>query len=212
MSLESNNSFTYASLSRACNNIASSMLRDIEQFNKYGITIEEIEEFVWKIEVHDNMKADKEYLGEITDATKIKNDLAEQLRNQLRMIITWIRTRYTSNKELKTRLNISNIYQQSDPKLKETVEKAVLVFRDLVLKADNSEAIDIEIDKLDQIDNDFNEIIQNILQMKDERKAAAYKRRKHANDLYKKLSAYAELGKNIWENDVRQKHYILKRM
>jgi len=212
MSLPSNNRFSYAELPMACYNMANSIINDIEVFKKYGITIEEMEEFKRKIELHNNMETDEEYVGRIMDATIIKNNLSKQLRSQLRMIITWLRTRYTSNTELRTRLNISNIYKQPDLKLHETIERAILVFRDLISNADNREAIDNEIDILEQINNEFNTTIQNRLQLQDQRKAAAFKRRKHANDLYKQLAAYSELGKNIWENDVRQKHYLMKRL
>jgi len=211
MSLKSNNGFSYASLPMACKNIASAVVRDIEEFNKYGVSIEDIEQFALKIEEHINMETDEEYRAEINVASRIKNELADKLRNQIRILIIGLRLNYKNYKDLRKRLEVKNIYQQSDLKLKETVEKVILVFRDILVNLENNELLENGVNTLEQINNEFDTALQNQIKYKEERKAASYKRRKLANELYEQASTYAELGKVIWANDVRYKHYVLRR-
>ncbi len=77
-------SMSYGELIGICSNVYGYMQRDAAEFLLYGITATNISDFNAKIEAFYNYPQDQEYEAGVKRTTRIKNELANALRIELR--------------------------------------------------------------------------------------------------------------------------------
>ena len=120
--LKRNFSVSYAELSAICKNSMYSMLRDIEEFEHYGINTQQVEDYRAEVENFDKLPVDENYRGQITEAVINKEEAGEVLRHEIRVLKSHLLRIYSLKDPIFTRMRIKELSKQSDYQLVRTGE------------------------------------------------------------------------------------------
>ena len=208
---ESNLNFSYAKLFMLCVEKANLMERDITEYNKFGITIEEVNEFVAQAYQFHGIDTDNELKALQVEAFNNREAIADELRKILREFTHRISMKFGINSSVYTKFGTYDLASQSDGHLALTaavciktaeMEQVVLAEAGVTEEVQNS----LVVNHQEFIDSRVNHqrAICN-------RNAATTQRREVANELYNKLMMLCETGRVIWRerNEALANDYVI---
>jgi len=204
-----NFSMSYAELSGVSKQRANTILRDIAEFENYGISEAEILAFKAKVAGFDSMRIDEDYRGLVMQATQDKDELADRIRGKVRELATFIRRTYSTKSGAYARLKLGNIAKLNDLKLYRTVNSFCYVSRSLELELTANIADRLSI--LEDLNMQFNALIEEKSRRIEERDIATLNRVLLANEIYNQFSEYSRIGQVIWaeSNEAKYNDYVI---
>ena len=200
---------SYANLSGISRLQCDTILRDIVEFERFGISNADVEAFRSQVEVFDNTPIDEELSGIVIDLTIAKNELAEEVKTLIREVARFVKQVYKKQSGVYYSLSISDMSNKSDLQLLRT---AWCVIRLVRLKAEelHVNAQDVA-DQLEAVNTEFESKIKAKDFAVQDRDMATDSRIELANSIYSKLIDFAELGAGIWaeRNEAKYNDYII---
>jgi len=207
--LKTNFNMAYADLSALSKQQVNTIMRDITEFENYGISAAEIQAFRTKVEELDNMRIDEDYRGLVMEATQSKDALAKPIKSSVREIAFFVKQTYDVQSGSYARLNIGEIGKLSDFKLFRTARSFCRVVRSMNLPL--TDAIENKLSELESNYEQFSELINEKDKRVEERDVATLNRVLLANEIYNKFSNYSQLGQVIWaeRNEAKYNDYVI---
>ena len=204
-------SMSYGELIGICSNVYGYMQRDAAEFLLYGITATNISDFNAKIEAFYNYPQDQEYEAGVKRTTKIKNELANALRIELRAYNTRAKLIYDADS------GTYNLFYKKD--MSKLNDRDLFLFAELVKESSEEHLTELAkagltqamIDELAALNTSFYDAMFAQSQSIANRDNAANERVKMSNELYDLLIKYCEVGKNIWYevNEAKYNDYVI---
>ncbi len=207
--LKTNFNMAYADLSAQSRQQVNTIMRDITEFENYGISADDISAFRTKVEELENMRIDEDYRGLVMEATQNKDAMAKPIKSSVREIAFYIKQTYGIKSGAYARLNIGNIGKLSDSKLSRTAKSFCRVVRSMELPL--TDAISAKLLELESINEQFTVLIDEKDKRIEERDLATLNRVILSNEIYNKFSHYSQLGQVIWaeHNGAKYNDYVI---
>ena len=206
-----NFSMTYADLVGNCNKIHAFILRDASEFLLYGINTLAVTGFLTKINAFVDLPQDIALEADVINATKAKNELANELRIMLRA--------FSTRAKLALGEDDANYYRFHSKDLSRVPDNELFLFSEVVSQASvelltTLATAGLTQDMIDDLDAkiiDFKTAVSTQLTAIADRDNAANNRVKKANELYGLLTKYCDVGKTIWyeTNEALYNDYVL---
>ena len=124
-SKESSFAFSYAKLFMLCVEKADLMERDIIEYNKFGITIEGVNEFVAQAYEFHSIDTDNELKALQVEALNVREAVADELRKILREFMHRISMKFGVSSSAYTKFGTYDLSAQSDWHLALTAEVCI---------------------------------------------------------------------------------------
>ena len=200
---------SYAKLSGISHLQCDTILRDIVEFERYGISATEVEAFRSQVEAFDHTPIDEELSGIVIDLTIAKNELAEEAKTLIREVARFVKQVYNKQTGTYRCMKITKMDNYPDMELYRTAENVVRFAR-LIAEELNPNTQEVA-NQLEIVANKF----KNKIKAKDfsvqDRDIATEIRIKTANNIYSKLVKFAELGAGIWaeRSEAKYNDYII---
>ncbi len=207
--MKSNFKMSYAELSGLSKQKANTILRDIEVFERLGISADQIMAFKLRVEEFDTKQIDEEYRGEVTTATQSKNEIAEQVIQHIRELSLIVRKHFGKNSGIYLSLKIKELSTVNDLNLFRKANKVCRILRTLDSEFINPfEPVMVE---LETLSGNFTQSIEYKEQKVEERDIATHARIEEANSIYNEVSYYCNLGQVIWaeRNEAKYNDYLI---
>ena len=185
--------------------------RDITEFSKRGYTELKLDAIAALAEAFLDLRSDEELLAVQVEFTTAKNELGDELTEQMRTILDIAGLHYGRKSARFNRFGTSEISRLSDAELIKNAKiihrAATDFFADLVTEGLSSEMLD----ELLSTCNRFDESIDNREMSINDRDVATEFRVTKANELYDELTKIAMTGKSIWRtlNEAKYNDYLL---
>jgi len=206
---KTNFKISYAELSMLSHQSYDTIMRDITEFEHFGISSNEVEALKSQAEELDNTPKDEELQGVVMDITISKNEIAEQVRMLIRKSTTFIKLVYNPSTGVYKSLDVESLSRKNDYELYNTAFGVVRISR---LKADDFSP------NLQDVATELEAAANQLLQKKKERHFAIQNRDiatqarvELANSLYSKLSKLTSLGREIWieQDEAKYNDYVI---
>jgi len=204
-----NFSMSYAELAGVSKQRANTIMRDIAEFENYGIKAAEIAAFKAKVVEFDKMRIDEDYRGLVMQATQDKDVLAKQIRSNIRTIAMFVKRAYNTQTGAYARLKLGKIAQISDLKLYRTTNSFCRIVRALDIPL--TDTIVEHLSALESENEQFNALIEQKNIKIEERDIATLVRVAMANEIYSQFSDYCNVGQVIWaeQNEAKYNDYVI---
>jgi hypothetical protein len=187
------------------------MLRDKDEFVKFGITENHFNELNDMLETFGAIQTDEELLGVQIAATQTRDEAAAQLRDSITSIMTRAANKFGAGSGYYRKFGVSGLARLDNGALSSCARRVQRVATEY--QADlQTEGLSAEVMKeLDNRQQIFNEALARQEDAIAERDIAAEKRIDHANVIYSIIVKYCFTGKRIWEgkNEARYNDYVL---
>ncbi len=202
---------SYGELLKVCYNVHNSMARDIASMAVYGVTLKEATAFKTKIDEFHAFPTDAGLVNEMMIATQNRNTLANNLRIMIRTFGIRAKFAFPNNKGKMYPFLLSDLSRASDSELLFFCEKVSVKSVEYLVNLAPIGLTQEMIDELIDITNEFRLAIiaqNNAVKLRND---SAFLRLKKANELYRLLVNYSNIGKNIWYevNEVLYNDYII---
>ena len=202
---------SYADLIGVCNTIHSCMIRDASQFLGYGVTNILTTGYKSKIDEFSDLPTDSELASDVGIAYEAKNEAANNLRIMLRSFNTRAKVVFGEKSNKYEKFNVRELSKLNDNDLKGFADKVVRSATELLTELASAGVTQNLIDDLsDMLITYENAVIavEDAIMLRDD---ASNNRIKKANEIYKLLTNYCEIGKTIWyeTNEARYNDYII---
>ncbi len=206
---KTNFSMSYADLSGISKQKVNTVIRDIAEFERFGITAEQVNAFRAKVEDFDNTQIDQEFRGVIVAATVQKNELANQVRHLIRETSVFIKQHYGLQSSAYQTLEIKELSQLSDTKLFRRANSVIRVAR--LVAGELPTGIETAVNELETVNNSFSNSIENKNSLVEQRDIATHGRISLANSIYKELMEYCEIGQVVWAetHEAKYNDYVI---
>ena len=204
-------SITYDHLPLLVNRINNFMIRDLDEFQKFGYSEEKSSKLVEEVKKFESIPLDVELKGNQVIATELKNNKAMEIKDFLGKINVRIKTTFGSKSALYRKFSANEISRLSDDSLLVTaryIAKTCGMYLDQLKDKGLTEEI---ITDLDQLADDFESLIYNQYNAIADREIGTYSRADQANLIYKEMSKISEIGKEIWQgvNEAKYNDYFI---
>ncbi len=120
---------SYANLSGISKGQCNTIMRDIVEFERFGITAETVAAFRSQVEVLDNTPKDEELRGVVITLTAVKNEQAEQVKTLIREIALFVKQVYKQNSGVYSALDIYDLSKKTDNDLHRSAISVVRTMR-----------------------------------------------------------------------------------
>jgi len=185
----------FATLLHTCRLKVDIFRRDLSELAIMGITEEKINDFEIKTKEFQKFRFDESLLLAQSEATKLKNEIAEQLRGLIRIVIIQIQVSSHANvldifnSKALTKLSVDNLLHFTKKLLIEINENNLI--ENINLNQSTISEIEIKSEQLKQA---------NVLQHQAviRRDLETKKRREKALELFELLSKYCRLAQTYW--------------
>jgi len=199
--LKRNFSMSYADLSSIGRQKTDTILRDIEKFKRMGITASEVTNFKEQIANFENLRVDEGLRGDVKQATRDKNEARELLIYEIRIAENLLKRIFDKSNTIFERMRIVGLWTKNDNQIIRTV-KAVLYELDLIRDSFDSFGYSNEsYSNLETLCENFSSKMDNKENLINRRDQATENRINEANNIYKQLVIYTNIGKLIWERE-----------
>jgi len=202
--------FSYEKLYQLGVQIISSMERDIEEFAKYGITEELLNEFRTLNQEFVTSDYDNQLLANQMYKTEQKNIKAEEIRSELYSIMLKIRVHEEKTSITYLQFDNEEIYNFSDYVLASQFRKSIAIIKDALDLFSNYGFTEELLDNYSLLLEDFIMSIdeQNVaINLRD---ISTQERHLKANRVYDLLAKYSYIGRTMWRNDeARSNDYVI---
>ncbi len=206
---KTNFNMSYAKLSILSYQSCDIIMRDIAEFERFGITNSKVTAFQSQVEAFDNTPQDEELQGVVTDITIAKNKLVEQSKTLIREASLFIKLVYPKDTGVYKSLKISNFNKKSNYELYRMSFGVVRIAR---LKADSlSPELQAVIDELESVNNQLRVQLKEQHFAIQNRDLATHERIELANSIYTQLSLFYSIGQGVWaeRNEAKFNDYVI---
>ncbi len=185
-------------LLQQCQRVANVMDRDLSMFNKFQITTETIETLRADTLAYQQVLDDYQFRAKVEKQVDAKNQKRIALNDQVQYLLYRVAVLYGKDSATYHYFGSSFHYRVKE---KDMVSKCKNLAKAVAENMSDLEVCDIhppDLDKLLELSNDFDVLLQAIVTAKSIRKQARIDRLEKGVDLKKRLLKYAEIGKLIW--------------
>ncbi len=206
---KTNFNMSYAELIVVSHQNYGTIMRDISEFERFGITISEVEALKSQAEELVNTPKDEELQGVVMDITIAKNELVEQSKTLIREIATFVKLGNDKTSGIYNALGIDRLARKKNDELHRTAAGVVRLVR---LKTDRLPAeVQNVANELELVSNQLLQMIRDKHFAIQDRDLATHERVDLANSLYAKFSKLSTLGQAIWaeRNEAKYNDYII---
>ncbi len=202
---------TYGELLQICDNVHSSMTRDIVSMGIFGVTPIKATAFKTQIDEFLAFPDDSSLVNEMMIATQNRNELANNLKILVRTFGVRAKIAFPNNQGKMDSFLLSDLSHASDSDLlffcEKVAVKSVEYLTELAPLGLTQELIDELIAKTDEF-RTARIAQEDSVQKRDE---SAHLRIEKANELYRSLINYTEIGKSVWYevNEALYNDYVI---
>ena len=209
--LKTDFSMSYADLSAISKQKAATILRDIEEFEYFGVNQTQIATFEEEVRALDQLRTDDDLRGCVTQVVNQRNELESNLNHEIRIFVAHLLRVYKPDDPIFTRMRISGLSKLTATQLFRTGES---LHNTLISALPNLEPYGLNMEMVDAFYimlQSFSEKITEVNNATNERNRFTHKRISLANSIYEKLIIYCRIGKTIWEdsNEALYNDYVI---
>ena len=185
--------------------------RDLSDLSIFGLTSDNISNLSDLVSDFENMRNDIEFEGDVMIKTDAKNNLAEQIKDQIRFMNVRVDAAFGVDSVIYSTFRFGDLNLQTDKDLLDTFQRIIRMANqymdDLSSYGVNSDLIE----NLVQLASDFSNAMIVQEQAIDARRLAASDRTRAANDIYTYVSNYTNFGKKFYarSNAAKYKDYVI---
>lgn len=189
----------------------SFLKRDIEEFAKYGYTIEKADDLDDRISSFENFPTDREFEGDVMIATEKKNALTIETILKIRSVMLRVQDKYGKQSAYYKKFGASALSNLKDEMLLITIRRVARVGGMYLNELQEKGLTQEHIDELIVMANDFEALIALQSDAIADREIGTMIRTNTVNELYAELSKICESGKGIWKesNEAKYNDYII---
>lgn len=203
--------FSDGFLKQRCDDAGTTVTRDQVDFTPRGIAAGDVTAFETQSDDFGNLPTDEELLGDVTEATEIKDDAADLLRIKIRSVRTMAENKWGEGSARFRTYDFKDMSELPDADLVQ-LGKRVHRVGTKQLVALGTEGLDAAfLIALDLLITDFDEKIDDQNDAVEDRDIATEDRIEFGNGLYKVLVRFCNTGKDIWINrdEAKYNDYVI---
>ncbi len=206
-----NFSFAYSDLIGNCMTTYSIMKRDADQFQNYGIDLDKIEDFNGMLQDFINFPQDQELEADLKFSTYTKNNLANDLRINIRMFKARAMLVFDDKSATYNRFNNGNLSKLNDRDLYMFAEVVRDSAQEYLTELSDVGLTQEIIDEFAALIEQFYSAMYEQSQAKTNRESRTSQRASKSNELYSLMVKYCEIGKTIWYeiNEAKYNDYLI---
>ncbi len=185
--------------------------RDIEQFIKYGYSLDKANLLDNRIRMFEDLLTDEELEGAIMIATEKKNKLSEAIRNKIPDIMLCIENKFGKKSAHYKRFMAASVSKLPDEKLLRTTKRVVRIANLHQAEFEPTGLTATDIDELKQLNDEFETSFESQDDAISNRDIGTMTRIDEANALYELIAKICNTGKVIWKgkNEAKYNDYII---
>ncbi len=203
--------FSDGILKQKADDIASSVTRDITQFNTRGVTADTVTAFETLAQEFDDLPTDEEAQGDVSDATEIKDAAAEALKVKIRTIRTMAQNKWGDGAAKYRSFGFEGMDDMNDSDL-HRLGKRVGRRATANLAALESEGLTEDmITALGTANTTFDDAIDAMEDKVKDRDLSTQSRVDKGNACYKELVRLCNIGKDLWaaRDEAKYNDYVI---
>lgn len=191
---------SYADLSAISKQKVDTMLRDVVEFEGFGISQSELSQFFNEVRALDKFRSDDDLRGCVTQAVNERNKQQDSVLHEIRILVSYLLRVYKQDNPIFTRMRILGLSQLSSSQLFRTGESLYNTLVDVLPIVEPYGVSQAMLDSFYTVLQDFSDKIAKVNNAINERNQFTHERKKIANTIYDKLIVYTRIGRTIWEN------------
>jgi hypothetical protein len=187
------------------------MERDIDQFIKYGHSLDEANLLDIRIKLFQDLLTDAELEGNIMIATEKKNKLSEAIRDKIPGIMLHIENKFGKKSAHYKRFMAASVSKLPDEKLLRTTKRVVRIASLHQAEFESAGLTATDINELKLVNDEFETSFENQDDAISGRDIGTMTRIDEANALYELIAKICNTGKVIWKgkNEAKYNDYII---
>ena len=205
--------YNYSSteITSRCRVIIDLVKRDINQFNKFGITEEDLDKMANDIKTFEEFPEDKLFATKVSDKTRIKDANETLLKTDIRNVLLHISVVMQGKDDMKKYFKSQKVTGIPVGELIEFAEKVLKVANQFKAKLNNAGLRQEDFDNFKARIKNLRNALKELEVVRIERVKTTDKRRELGKNLYEQLVKYSTIGKTIWKtkDPERYKSYLL---
>ncbi len=187
------------------------MVRDIDEFVKFGVTLEKLDELKALLETWFEIPGDEELLGDQMSRTEEKDLHAEKVREEVSMLMKKVESKYGKESAYYRKFGVSGTSRLNGWKLGQHARRALRVAEEYL---EELAEVGVTADVLGRLNEAITLFEQAVDAQNDayaDRLITTGIRTEKANEIYLLLVKYCDMGKQIWESRSEAKYndYII---
>ncbi len=187
---------TYAELAVLGHQTCDTVMRDIAEFEQFGINNSKVTAFESQVTALDNTPRDEELQALVMEATNAKNQLAEQAKTLIRKALVYIKDVYPSNSSIFVSLDTSRLGDKSHKELNRIIYGIARIAR---LKEDSFlPEFQTVVSELEAVNIDLLQKLKEQSFAIQDRDIATHERIELANSIYSQLASFNYVGQTVW--------------
>ena len=204
-------SMSFAELEQFVRNVISSMRRDSAEFDNYGVSAGDIDDFEDLCNDFEDLPTDAELEGIVTIKTQAKDAKADELQVETREITTRVEVKFGENSGEYRSLDAGDLTRFSDPSLLRCARRVHRRGTDMLADLASEGLTQQILDDYDVLIQGFEDALDDKDDAVKDRDIATNNRVQKANELYEFLSNYCNYGKRIWinTNEAKYNDYVI---
>lgn len=185
--------------------------RDMEEFAKYGYTVEQADALDARVNSFEAFPTDPEFEGDVMISTENKNAMSHELLQKIRSVMMRVQDRYGKQSAYYKKFEASALSNVSDDKLVNTARRVARVATMYLTELQEKGLTQVHIDELATMADDFAELKELQKDAVADREIGTTLRVNTVNALYVEISKLCEIGKGIWKetNEAKYNDYII---
>lgn len=187
------------------------MERDIDQFIKYGYSLDDANQLDNRINLFQELLTDAELEGDIMIATEKKNKLSEAIRDKIPGIMLRIENKFGKKSAHYKRFMATSVSKLPDEKLLRASKRVVRIARLYQAEFEAAGLTATDINELKQVTDEFESSFENQDDATSGRDIGTMTRIDEANAIYLLIAKICNTGKVIWKgkNEAKYNDYII---
>jgi len=193
--------FSDAILKQKSDSVAGSMDRDAAEFTIRGVTAATTDDFEAASTAFGNMDTDEMWIGNVTDATQAKDELAGSLKSQVRTIRNMAEIKWGTKSGKYRKYGFDGMDELTDNDLVRLGRRVIKVATEQQADLATEGFTAATLTALTLVVNQFDESVDDKTDAEKSRDIAQQARVEAGNELYTLLDKYCSIGKTIWFED-----------
>ncbi len=184
------------------------ILRDFDEFSKYGIKDDDIVNFIEKVNQLNSLLTKSSVFEFKLNAKYNKNDIRIGIINQLKIILLKIEIKYKySDRLFFDSIHIKNLSTKKDLLLFDSGKKLIAYGKEHINRLNEA---NISLDDLIEVENKLNllwEVLNHNNSSRNNKKARTAQIKTLSKEVYTIMSDFCKIGKLIWKQKGSYAHY-----
>jgi hypothetical protein len=203
--------FNYAEFSREMGVKVKLLERDLDVFREFGYDEQNVQNLEKLVNGFSNFPTDEELEGDVMIATEKKNQLAEELRDFIKKVMVRVDLVFGNENPHYRKFGANNLSRLTDESLYRAGRRVSRVGVIYLEKLKHTGLHEEELGRLSELAGRFEEALECQRDRSADREIASVERADLANRIYREVSAFCNVGREIWKktNEARYNDYIL---